>query len=111
MLEGYKDLRNELTEIFGGQVSEEDIDAAVEALVNEEHVTATPALAELNALAQSPEGKVKLRTMLADWIMHERQRQDSDREQKAVAALNHLLAAVGGERRDHTAPVEKERRH
>lgn len=111
MLEGYKDLRNELTEIFGGQVSEEDIDAAVEALINQEHLTATPALAELNSLAQSPEGKAKLRAMLANWITHERERHDGVREQQAVAALNHLLEALGAERRDHAAPVEKERRH
>ena len=100
MLEGYEDLRNELSEIFGGDVSEQDIDAAVQAIINRDHVTATPALAELNTLARSEEGKGKLRSLLAAWIMHERDRKDVDREQKATAAINHLLDALGAERRE-----------
>jgi len=100
MLEGYKDLRNELGEILGGDVTEQDIDAAVRAIINRDHVTATPALAELNTLARSEEGKGKLRSLLAAWIMHERDRKDVDREQKATAAINHLLDALGAERRE-----------
>lgn len=111
MLEGYKDLRNEMTEIFGGQVTEADIDAAVEAVINKDHVTATPALAELNTLAQSVDGKAKLRRMLADRIMHERDRKDTTREHEAVEALNHLLAALDAERRQHAERVATERRH
>ena len=45
MIEGYADLQNELCEILGGDVTAEDVDVAVDALVNEEHVTATAALA------------------------------------------------------------------
>ncbi len=100
MLEGYKDLRNELGEILGGDVTEQDIDAAVRAIINRDHVTATPALAELNTLARTDEGKGKLRSLLAAWIMHERDRKDVDREQKATAAINHLLDALGAERRE-----------
>lgn len=111
MLEGYKDLRNEMTEIFGGKVTEADIDAAVEAVINKDHVTATPALAELNTLAQSPDGKAKLRRMLADRIMHERDRHHETREHEAVEAINHLLAALDAERRQHAESVKTERRH
>ena len=100
MLEGYKDLRNELGEILGGDVTEQDIDAAVRAIINRDHVTATPALAELNTLARTDEGKGKLRSLLAAWIMHERDRKDVDREEKATAAINHLLDALGAERRE-----------
>jgi hypothetical protein len=100
MLEGYKDLRNELGEILAGDVTEQDIDAAVRAIINRDHVTATPALAELNTLARTDEGKGKLRSLLAAWIMHERDRKDVDREQKATAAINHLLDALGAERRE-----------
>jgi hypothetical protein len=111
MIEGYDDLRNELTEILGGDVSEEDIDAAVEALVNEDHVTATAALGELDSLAQTTEGKVKLRSMMATWITHERTRKDRSRTEQAVAALNHLLAAIGAERRQSQEKINVERRH
>jgi hypothetical protein len=100
MLEGYQDLRNELSEILGGNVTEQDIDAAVQAIINQDHVTATPALAELNTLAQSDEGKGKLRSMLATWIMHERDRKDINREQQATEAINNLLEALGAERRE-----------
>jgi hypothetical protein len=101
MLEGYKDLRNELGEILGGDVTEQDIDAAVQAIINQDHVTATPALSELNTLCRSDEGKGKLRSLLAAWIMHERDRKDIGREQKATAAINHLLEAIGAERREN----------
>ena len=101
MLEGYEDLRNELSEVLGGDVTEQDIDAAVQALVNQDHVTATPALAGLNTLARSEEGKVKLRSLLAAWIMHERDRNDIGREQQATEAINHLLDALGAERREN----------
>lgn len=57
MITGFDDLRNELVEIFGGHLTPEDIDVAVEALIEEERTTATPALAEINALAQSTEEK------------------------------------------------------
>jgi len=100
MLQGYEDLRNELGEILGGDVTEQDIDAAVQAIINQDHVTATPALAELNTLARSEEGKGKLRSLLAAWIMHERDRKDIGREKKAIAAINHLLDALGAERRE-----------
>lgn len=110
MIEGYKDLQDELCEILGGDVTPEDIDVAVDALVNEDHVTATAALGELNALAQTAEGKAKLRSMLADWIMHERARKDTPKAQHARDALNHLLAALGAERRTHAEGVASERR-
>lgn len=100
MLEGYEDLRNELGEILGGDVTEQDIDAAVEAIINRDHVTATPALSELNTLARSEEGKGKLRSLLAAWIMHERDRKDANREQQATEAIDHLLNALGAERRE-----------
>lgn len=110
MIEGYADLQNELCEILGGDVTAEDIDVAVDALVNEDHVTATAALGELNTLAQSPEGRDKLRSMLADWIMHERARKDTPKEQRTKEALNHLLAALGAERRTHSEAVGTDRR-
>lgn len=110
MIEGYADLQNELCEILGGDVTAEDVDVAVDALVNEEHVTATAALAELNALAQSEEGKAKLRSMLADWIMHERKREDKTKENSTKGALNHLLAALNAERRTHAETVGSDRR-
>jgi hypothetical protein len=100
MIQGYEDLRNELCEILGGDVTEQDIDAAVEAIINEDHVTATPALAELNTLASTAEGEEKLRSMLSAWIMHERDRKDSGREQQATEAIKHLLDALGAERRE-----------
>ncbi|HSO43007.1 MAG TPA: hypothetical protein VLR47_09255 [Rhodospirillales bacterium] len=110
MIEGYQDLQAELCEILGGDVTAEDVDAAVDALVNEEHVTATAALGELNTLAQSEEGKAKLRSMLADWIMHERKREDVTKENSTKGALNHLLAALGAERRTHSETVGSNRR-
>lgn len=110
MIEGYADLQNELCEILGGDVTAEDVDAAVDALVNEEHVTATAALAELNTLAQSEDGKAKLRSMLADWIMHERKREDKTKENSTKGALNHLLAALNAERRTHSETVGSDRR-
>jgi RNase H-fold protein (predicted Holliday junction resolvase) len=99
MIEGYTDLRNELVEIFGGHLTQEDIDVAVEAIIEEERTTATPALAELNALAQSQEGKEKLRSLLANWITHERDKHAADKEQAAKLALNHLLECLHAERR------------
>ena len=99
MIEGYADLRNELVEIFGGHLTQEDIDIAVEALIEEERTTATPALAELNALAQSPEGKEKLRSLLADWIGREHDKNAAAKEQQAKQALNHLLECLHAERR------------
>jgi hypothetical protein len=99
MIEGYADLRNELVEIFGGHLTQEDIDVAVEALIEEERTTATPALAELNALAQSREGKEKLRSLLAHWITHEKDKHAADKEKAAKLALNHLLECMGTERR------------
>jgi hypothetical protein len=110
MLEGYKDLRNELTEIFGGKITEDDIDAAVQALINEDHTTATPALAELNSLAQTAEGKEKLRGMLAHWITHERDHKHPSQAHAAAEALNHLLEALGAERRKHAERVATDRR-
>lgn len=99
MIEGYADLRNELVEIFGGHLTQEDIDVAVEALIEEERTTATPALAELNSLAQSKEGKEKLRSLLADWIGREHDKNAAAKEQQAKLALNHLLECLHAERR------------
>ncbi len=110
MIEGYQDLQKELCQILGGEVTAEDVDVAVDALVNEDHVSATAALGELNALAQSPEGRDKMRSMIADWIMHERERKDKPREQKTREALNHLLTALGADRRTHSEAVGSERR-
>lgn len=110
MIQGYEDLQNELCQILGGDVTAEDVDVAVDAMVNEDHVSATAALAELNTLAQSPEGRDKMRSMLADWIMHERERKDKPKEQQAREALNHLLAALGADRRTHSEAVGSERR-
>lgn len=99
MIEGYADLRNELVEIFGGHMTQEDIDIAVEAIIEEERTTATPALAELNALAQSTEGKEKLRSMLADYINQEHDKNAAVKEQQAKKALDHLLECLHAERR------------
>ncbi len=99
MLEGYSDLRNELVEIFGGHMTQQDIDVAVEAIIEEERTTATPALAELNALAQTTEGKEKLRSLLAHWISHEQDRNAAVKEHQAQQALNHLLECLHAERR------------
>lgn len=111
MIEGYDDLRNELSEILGGQITEEDIDAAVDAMINEDRVTATAALGELNSLAQTAAGKTHLRNLMAEWITHERTRHDEKKAQTAVSALNHLLEALGAERRQHAEAVPAERRH
>jgi len=99
MITGYDDLRNELVEIFGEHLTQEDIDIAVEALIEEERTTATPALAELNALAQNKEGKEKLRDCLAHWISHEHAKHAADKEKAAKLALNHLLECLHAERR------------
>ncbi|MGF1640208.1 MAG: hypothetical protein ACFCUO_04595 [Rhodospirillales bacterium] len=99
MIEGYEDLRNELCEILGGKVGEQDIDAAVDAIINKDRTTATPALAELNTLARSSDGKARLRSILSAWIMRERDRKDATSEQQATLAINHLLEALGAERR------------
>jgi len=99
MITGYDDLRNELVEIFGGRLTQEDIDVAVEALIEEERTTATPALGELNTLAQSKEGKEQLRSLLAHWITHEHDKHAADKEQAAKLALNHLLECLHAERR------------
>jgi hypothetical protein len=53
MIGGYEDLRSEVCEILGGEVTSEDVDVAVEAIVHEEGLTATTALMELNVLAQT----------------------------------------------------------
>jgi hypothetical protein len=111
MIEGYVDLRNELCEILGGDVTDDDLDAAVDALVNEERTTATAALGELNALAQTPSGKQQLRGMLADWIEHERAMKKDGTANRCAEALNHLLAAMDAERRGGTGTAEVERRH
>ena len=99
MIGGYEDLRNEVCEILGSEVTNEDVDVAVAAIVHEEGLTATTALIELNVLAQTDEGRVTLRTMLSTWIMHERDRSEGTRARQAQLALNHLLRALGGERR------------
>ena len=99
MIGGYDDLRNEVCEILGCEVTTEDVDIAVEAIVHEEGLTATTALMELNVLAQTDRGRQTLRTMLAEWIMHERDRSDERRAVQAQLALTHLLRALGGERR------------
>lgn len=99
MLEGYADLRNELVEVLGGHLTQEDIDIAVEALITEERTTATPALAELNALSQTAEGKEKLRSLLADYINLEHDKNAAVKEQGAKLALNHLLECLHAERR------------
>jgi hypothetical protein len=99
MIGGYSDLRNEICEILGGEVTPEDVDVAVEAIVHEEGLTATTALLELNVLAQTDHGRQTMRGLLAQWIMHERDRSEAPRARQAQLALNHLLAVLGGERR------------
>ena len=99
MIGGYEDLRNEVCEILGGHVTGEDIDVAVEAIVHEEGLTATTALMELNVLAQTDDGRATMRRLLAQWIMHERDRSEEPRARQAQLALNHLLEVLGGERR------------
>lgn len=112
MIGGFEDLRGELCEILGGGITDDDLDVAVEALVNEERTTATAALSELNALAQSDAGKAKLRTLLADWIQHERAMHKDDKAKECASALNHLLEALDAERRQHAgAGAAVERRH
>ncbi|MFN0160873.1 MAG: hypothetical protein ACKVQQ_06560 [Burkholderiales bacterium] len=101
MIGRYEDLRDEVCEILGGEVTPADIDIAVTAIVHEEGLTATTALIELNALAQSDQGRATLRGAMAGWIMHERDSSSGDRARQAQLALNHLLAALGGERRHH----------
>lgn len=102
MIGGYEDLRNEVCEILGGDVSPADIDIAVTAIVHEDGLTATTALMELNVLAQTDTGRETLRAMLAHWIMHERDRIREGCAAQAQLALTHLLSALGGERRDDT---------
>ena len=63
MIGGYEDLRNEVCEILGGEVTASDIDVAVVAIVHEEGLTATTALAELNVLAQTDQGRATLRNL------------------------------------------------
>lgn len=98
MLEGYLDLRGELVELLGANITEADIDVAVEAIIAADRTTATPALAELNTLAQSEEGKRKLRQMMSDWVMHERAKHPSG-EEDAKVAIDHLLQGLNAERR------------
>ena len=110
MIGGYEDLRNEVCEILGCEVTNEDVDVAVAAIVHEEGLTATTALIELNVLAQTEEGRVTLRTMLSTWITHERDRSEGTRARQAQLALTHLLCALGGERRGAGARESIERR-
>ena len=99
MIGGYEDLRGEVCEILGGEVTSEDVDVAVEAIVHEEGLTATTALMDLNVLAQTESGRMTLRNELAAWIMHERDVEDERTAHRAQLALTHLLQALGGERR------------
>lgn len=99
MIGGYDDLRNEVCELLGCDVTPGDVDIAVKAIVHEDDLTATTALIELNVLAQSDTGRETLRAMLAHWIMHERDRVNGGCAAQAQQALTHLLAALGGERR------------
>lgn len=110
MIGGYDDLRDEIGEILGGDVTAEDIDVAVEAIVHEEGLTATTALMELNVLAQTDQGRQTLRDMLAHWIMHERERSEGPQARQAQLALTHLLKALGGERRDGGMRRDADRR-
>lgn len=110
MIGGYDDLRDEIGEILGGDVTAEDIDVAVEAIVHEEGLTATTALMELNVLAQTDQGRQTLRDMLAHWIMHERERSEGPQARRAQLALTHLLKALGGERRDGGMRRDADRR-
>lgn len=111
MIGGYEDLRDEVCGILGCDITGEDIDVAVAAIVHEEGLTATTALVELNVLAQTDQGRVTLRRLLATWIMHERDRSDQPRARQAQLALNHLLGALGGERRHEGAREKPERRN
>ncbi|MBL8381434.1 MAG: hypothetical protein JNM90_00050 [Burkholderiales bacterium] len=110
MIGGYEDLRNEVCEILGCEVTVEDVDVAVEAIVHQEGLTATTALMELNVLAQTDEGRQTLRQMLASWIMHERDVAADNRARQCQLALNHLLHALGGERRHEGARQSLDRR-
>lgn len=107
MIGGYDDLRNEVCEILGCDVSPEDVDIAVKAIVHEDGLTATTALMELNTLAQSETGRETLRAMLAHWIMHERDRINEGCAAQAQLALTHLLKALGGERRQNLQAKER----
>lgn len=107
MIGGYDDLRNEVCEILGCDVTPEDVDIAVTAIVHEEGLTATTALMELNVLAQTGEGRETLRKMLAHWIMHERDRSSMACAAQAQVALSHLLGALGGERRHDIRASER----
>ncbi len=99
MLEGYLDLRGELVELLGANVTEEDVDIAVQAIMTADHTTSTPAVAELGYLAQSEEGKRRLRQMLGDWVMRERSHHHRTGEEEAKLAINHLLEGLHAERR------------
>jgi hypothetical protein len=110
MIEGYEDLRDVLVELLGDQVTGGDVDVAVEAAINADRVTASAAISELVTLAQSTEGKVKIRDILAKRVVHERAA-SADRAKHAVDAINHLLAALHAERRTHAEAPGVERRH
>ncbi|MBL8377701.1 MAG: hypothetical protein JNM79_07535 [Burkholderiales bacterium] len=110
MIGGYEDLRNEVCAILGCEVTVEDIDVAVEAIVHEEGLTATTALMELNVLAQTDRGRQTLREVLSGWIMHERDVAADVRARQCQLALNHLLQALGGERRHDGARQTIDRR-
>ncbi|MCU0838250.1 MAG: hypothetical protein MUE49_05945 [Rhodospirillales bacterium] len=110
MIEGYADLRDVLVELLGGQVSGDDVDVAVEAVINADRVTASAAVGELVTLSQSAAGKAKIRDILARRVVHERGA-GADRAQHAVDAINHLLAALKAERRTHAEQIEVDRRH
>ena len=107
MIGGYDDLRNEVCEILGGDVTPADVDIAVVAIVHEDGLTATTALMELNVLAQTGEGREALRAMLAHWIMHERDRISQGCAAQAQLALTHLLGALGGERRQDSRAQDR----
>lgn len=96
MLEGYTDLRGELVALLGEPVTEQDVEVAVQAIVTNDRTTATPALAELNILAQSDEGKRKLKSMLGNWAGHERAHANKPGEEQAHAAIKHLVEGVNG---------------
>jgi hypothetical protein len=110
MIEGYADLRDVLVELLGGKVTGDDVDVAVDAVINTDRVTASAAISELVTLAQSSAGKAKIRDVLAKRVVHERGA-SADRAQHAVDAINHLLAAMDAERRTHADKTEAERRH
>ncbi len=110
MIEGYQDLRDVLVELLGGQVTGDDVDVAVEGVINTDRVTASAAISELVALSQTDVGKAKIRDILAKRVVHERAA-SADRAQHAVDAINHLLAALQAERRTHAEKTEVERRH